>query len=371
MKTNMIVPKKLNVGYRERKDTYTGKLSYVIYYDEKNVLRKEKSWNSWRDNKIKNEEFDNVPTEGFVLNKHVGGYSSGWDHRNSYIRVYDPRGFEFEISVENLLYILENCNCIKGKGIEGKLVYAWDGSDLVLTPVDAPDYKDLQVYNATLFAVSKIYAKDLVVGRTYKTNKNDDYVYLGKFDKWSHESTFINEYGNSDTIRKNDGKHHFFGRSRVSRFSGKYTELLIVKSPPSKFISVVSEEISFELGEFLNNLEKSPKYAPVDPQKDEYVKYTNDEILKIMSKKGERRFHVTDKDLEGGFVKKDTYVFLNSTGHKKPLLDRLAYMNRDYRLGRIEMTVRELLEKCEFHYINRYSINGIKCHTTNYFEKDD
>ena len=101
------------------------------------------------------------------------------------------------------------------------------------------------------------------------------------------------------------------------------------------------------------------------------MKYTNDEILKIMSKKGERRFHVTDKDLEGGFVKKDTYVFLNSTGHEKPLLDRLAYMNRDYRLGRIEMTVRELLEKCEFHYINRYSINGIKCHTTNYFEKDD
>lgn len=370
MKTNMLVPKKLNVGYQERSDTYTGKLSYVIYYDEKNVLRKEKSWDSWRDNRIQNEEFDNVPTEGFVLNKHVGGYSSGWDHRNSYIRVYDPRGFEFEISVENLLYILENCNCIKGKGIEGKLVYAWDGSDLVLTPVDAPDYKKLQTYNETLFSTNKIYAKDLIVGRTYKTNKNDDYVYLGKFDKWSHKSSFTDEYGNTDTVRKNDGKHHFFGRGRFSKFSGNYTDLLIVKSPPSKFISVVSEEISPEIGELLTNLERSPKYAPTDPEKDEYVKYTNAEVLEIMSKKESPRFYVTDKDLEGGFVKKDTFVYFSSMGYENSLIDRFVYINRDYKFGRrVEMTVGELLEKCEFHYINRYSINGIKCQTTNYFEK--
>ena len=40
-------------------------------------------------------EYDNVPTEGFVLNKKAGGYSNGWNHRSTYCRVYDPRGFEF------------------------------------------------------------------------------------------------------------------------------------------------------------------------------------------------------------------------------------------------------------------------------------
>ena len=83
-------------------DTYTKKLAYVIYYDQKNVLRKEKSWQGWRDNKIEPQEFTNEPTSGFVLNKKVGDYSNGWDHRKSYCRVFDPRNFEFEITIENL-----------------------------------------------------------------------------------------------------------------------------------------------------------------------------------------------------------------------------------------------------------------------------
>ena len=38
------IPKKIKVGYQDRDDTYTGKLAYVIYYDEKGKLRKENSW---------------------------------------------------------------------------------------------------------------------------------------------------------------------------------------------------------------------------------------------------------------------------------------------------------------------------------------
>ena len=30
----IFIPKKINVGFQNRKDTYTGKLAYVIYYDE-------------------------------------------------------------------------------------------------------------------------------------------------------------------------------------------------------------------------------------------------------------------------------------------------------------------------------------------------
>ena len=83
---------------------------------------------------------------GFVLNKKVGDYSSGWNHRQAYCRIYDPRNFEFEITIENLLYILENANSIKGKGLEGEFVYGWDGKDLVLMPVESPDYKQIAEY---------------------------------------------------------------------------------------------------------------------------------------------------------------------------------------------------------------------------------
>jgi hypothetical protein len=124
-------------------------------------------------------EFDNVPTEGFVLNKKVGGYSSGWDHRSTYSRVYDPRGFEFEITMENLLFILQECNSMKGKGLEGEFVYAWNGKDLVLLPTSSEDYRASDAY--TKAQQGKVSAKELEAGLTYKHKNMQDYVYLGRF----------------------------------------------------------------------------------------------------------------------------------------------------------------------------------------------
>src|SRR6185312_4421687 len=144
----LFIPKKIKVGYQERTDTYSKKLAYVIYYDNKGVLRKETSWKSWchledayhdrnvydsqkkefkKDDNGKyivertlthkgmgSDDFDNVPLSGFVLNKKAGGYSTGWNHRQTYCRVFDPRGFEIEISIPNLLFILEMSNSFKG-----------------------------------------------------------------------------------------------------------------------------------------------------------------------------------------------------------------------------------------------------------------
>jgi hypothetical protein len=69
----LFIPSKIKIGFQKREDTYTKKLAYVIYYDLKNKLRKETSWNSWRDHKIEPLEFENKPISGFVLNKGVGG----------------------------------------------------------------------------------------------------------------------------------------------------------------------------------------------------------------------------------------------------------------------------------------------------------
>ena len=38
MKSNIFIPKRINVGYQNRSGTYTGKLAYIIYYDEKGTL---------------------------------------------------------------------------------------------------------------------------------------------------------------------------------------------------------------------------------------------------------------------------------------------------------------------------------------------
>lgn len=161
-KTQLFIPEKCKVGLQLRQGTYAGKLGYIIYNDGK-IWRKEPSWNSWRhkvghkysmwdsearkriegiyDESVVPIEFNNVPTEGFVLNKKVGGGNSGWNNRQTYSRVYDPRGWEFEITIQNLLYILQECNSYKGKGLEGEFVYSWEGKDLVLLPVSSPDFK--------------------------------------------------------------------------------------------------------------------------------------------------------------------------------------------------------------------------------------
>ena len=34
MRSQMFIPKKLKIGFQQRRDTFTKKLAYVIYYDE-------------------------------------------------------------------------------------------------------------------------------------------------------------------------------------------------------------------------------------------------------------------------------------------------------------------------------------------------
>lgn len=214
--SQLLIPKKISVGFQERKDTYTGKLAYVIYWDYKNVLRKERSWQKWSDDNIPKVDFENVPTEGFVLNKGVGGarQSYGWDTRNEYIRVYDPRDFEFEISVANLLFILRECDCSKGKGLEGQFVYAWQGTELVLLPVTSSDYQNSVEY--TKLQEGKIGKKEVIPGATYLTKDQQTWVYLGKF--LHHD----NYYGNKKDVKKfifiKDGKT-FIPQSGMSKLA--------------------------------------------------------------------------------------------------------------------------------------------------------
>ncbi len=205
--TMMNIPEKINVGYQKREGTYTGKLAYVVYTDAKGKLRKEKSWKGWCSNSIKKDEFKNEPTEGFVLNKGVGGRreSYGWNPRNEYIRVYDPRDFEFEISVANLLFILQECSSIKGKGLEGEFVYAWDRADLVLLPCCSQEYRECVKYTENQSA--KVTKNDMVEGCTYQMRDMKNVMYLGRHEWFSKEHSWSSD---ARYYLKPFGKRHIF-----------------------------------------------------------------------------------------------------------------------------------------------------------------
>lgn len=207
MKSNITIPKKIKIGFNKRVDTYNGNLGYIIMFDGK-VWRKEKSWENWRDHTITPIEYDNKPIEGFVINIQKGGIGSGyhrWDTRTEKIRIYDPRGFEFEITIPNLLYILQNTNSIKGKGISGLLMYGWDGKDLVLIPENAPEYQEMIVFNE--LQTKKVNRKELIQGGIYINNKNekitfleDNYFYNGEGDKKKVLYCVGREYDWKDTL---------------------------------------------------------------------------------------------------------------------------------------------------------------------------
>lgn len=293
--TNLFLPRRIKVGFQKRDDTYTGQLAYVIYFDEKGTLRKEAGFESWRDQKIEPKEFDNEPTDGFVLNKKVGGTCWHGNMRRTYVRVFDPRGFEFEITIPNLLYILENTSSIKGKGLEGKFVYGWDGTDLVLVPVDSPDYAELVALNNKRFSGNKIYAKDLKVGTVYLTKDGRDVVYLGKYCRYGYGYKLGNEYFISydDMARAHDalsrcdyewvadapqGDEYFF--SELNDPAAIFT----YKSVPGKLIAV-SETQCRDYAERYDALEHDVSFSQRDPQNDKIVDSCREAFISRMSRK--------------------------------------------------------------------------------------
>jgi hypothetical protein len=263
MNTKILVPKKIKCGFQNRSDTYTKFLAYVIYYDDKGILRKETSWEGWRDKKIEPIEYDNIPTSGFVLNKKAGDYSGDWGHhRQAYTRVFDPRGFEFEITIENLLYILENTSSIKGKGLEGDFVYGWFGKDLILVPTCSPDYSKISEFSDMLNAPETIKSSDLVLGGTYRTKQGEDWIYLGRFEKYE-DSSWDKKYGEPL------GKYYYFAH-------GNYVANTI-KSLSGKIVKTVSTEPVSNYAELMDDLSCYEMYCPLS-EETKYVPYTLGEI---------------------------------------------------------------------------------------------
>lgn len=365
MKHNLIKPQTIKVGYQLRRDTYTGKLAYVIYYDEKGVLRKEKSWRSWSDGSIPSDEFTNVPTEGFVINKKAGGYSSGWNHRQSYIRVYDPRGFEVEISVENLIYILEHTNSIKGRGLEGEFVYCWSGTELILMPLDTPDYREISAYNAILHNNNKVYAKDLVVGGRYKTKKNEDYVYLGRFEHWYTGYQSSSPYNDLRSLgSESKGMKHFFGRLYEDNKSNVAMKLLTTTSTTAMFISTVSKEVSGELSILQEHLERNSEYSPLSSGGFQYVEYTESEkseaINVLINKRYGDDFYISDNSYTGSDKVK---VYIMPTGRVNEEGQNLVNLNlqrqESLRGNQIQdVSIEDLFANSRVYYVEVRLQNG-------------
>lgn len=270
------IPRKIRVGYQERANTYTGKLAYVTYYDATNRIRKISSWEAWRNKSIAPTDLDNIPISGFVLNKNTGGYNySYYEYRNAYIRVFDPRGFEFEITVSNLMYILENSNCIKGKGLDGEFIYGWDGTNLKLIPTNAVDYPDMVTYSNSIIDIKQLKGKDLIVGATYIDNKNVKRIYLGRFPRYAKSRWEFRGKTEGELC----GNHYFF--YTIIGNTGTLGRITTMSSLTRRIISCFSEDTVDNFAEIMDKLESNTIYSPVAENR--YVPIPPEEAISYVS----------------------------------------------------------------------------------------
>jgi hypothetical protein len=267
----MYIPNKIKVGYQDRNDTFTKKLAFVIYYDETGKLRQERSWNNWRDNKIESNEYENVPISDFVLNKKAGGYGQ----RSTYCRVYDPRGFEIEISIENLLLILDYCSSIKGKGIEGELIYAWNDKKVELLPIDSQEYKDYKKASELVENNEPLKMSQLKEGYVYMDKEEKEYTYMGKHMHYCYDG-------------KPTTKKHFF-------IKGKYVDHY---SSTKKFIKEL--RVDSDYNKKIDILENSTDYSPIERTQYDLVnaEFIRNKTDSIYTKSG-RHAYIHEKFIGG------------------------------------------------------------------------
>lgn len=263
----LLIPQKVNVGFQDRSDTYSGKLAYVVYFDEKNKLRKEGSWNSWRSKSIPNEILDNVPTSGFVLNKKAGGERWGWNPRQSYIRVFDPRGWEIEITPENLMYILENTNSYKGKGLEGEFVYSWQGKDLVLLPVEDPDYEKYKAHSEAIFLNNFVGARDLIIGHKYKFKNQNELVFMGKYNVMHRRWVRFDKSNQVSGHWSNSGYESYpSAKKEFVFFNHKYQIFETFSSITKQIMNQIDDEKVEDYVDILDKIEKESKIITTNNQ---------------------------------------------------------------------------------------------------------
>lgn len=192
-------------------DNATVPLAYMCHVGDspsQELKRKEtgRSWaqsrwydrqtNAMKEAETSELEFDNTPIRGFTITDDIK--RTYWGGGNVKWRIEDPRGFEVEISSENLMSVIRSCEILEGK-ILGEFVWAREGGQNILIPVDSEEYKNSQ---QKAESVVKAKVEPMTI---YYDGYGSTYAYVGKVytfgenNKWGQYHCTLHVYINPET----------------------------------------------------------------------------------------------------------------------------------------------------------------------------
>lgn len=237
-----MIYEKLYINYKLERDNT--KLGFICDAANKKQRETVDAWSKgtyW--DKIENpcvgEEIDNIPLTGFKIVDVVSRYSTS----NKWYRILDPRGFELEISADNLLNICINSKVNNGL-IEDECVWGKNNSaELILTSSEQyKSYCDLKESGPVR----------LVVGEFYKDTKtNVLYKYLGEYTKLIFNKNTYAFRNNEDDlliVSKLESKQKlkmFVKASEVYRDAKRYDFVSVSKLVSNRFVKT-PESFAFD-----------------------------------------------------------------------------------------------------------------------------
>lgn len=177
------IPAKVYVGFQGRRSQDEVPLGFMTPYAEDKAGQKRRDTvDNWAKGYYGSEKtfnsvmLENKPMIGFKVGRSIRR-SGGWNGSGaSYVRVEDPRGFELEITIENLVMCMSD-NHIQDGEIVAECVWGREGNRNILLPTNSEPYK---ASVATTEKISKkLSLRDIKPGDTIKFLTGETAQYFG------------------------------------------------------------------------------------------------------------------------------------------------------------------------------------------------
>jgi hypothetical protein len=130
---------KVYVGFQKRNTESGSPLGFLTPWGEDAAARgRMATVDKWSaSSKLQSVVLDNIPVSGFRVSD--SARRNGWNGGNTVIQIEDPRGFELQITVDNMIQIMSG-NLILDGEIKVPCVWGRDGKDNILLPTNSEPY---------------------------------------------------------------------------------------------------------------------------------------------------------------------------------------------------------------------------------------